>query len=305
MNSIYIEAAAVRIAHELIRFTHPDEWQQRLAFRQSLTLKESDLSHFVGGYNLPKDLYQRCGLSHGGNPCNQQHGLGFVVASKKGLETHVGKDCGLKHLGAKFEEMERLFTAGIKTQDLTKRMRELTSRRGELLHRAEQAIIGCDRASKAVGEIRHRIGREPGLADVLKRALTSDGSIFKEVKVSDEEYEDTRQRYRREVFGRIDGFAATTAKSPKADIQAIVLPFLHNLTTEMLAGLSDKNLAAKSKEAGDAEDLLTRAEAYIALCKRFVSRRNWESFAAAFEPGRLPTSDRSRRLLKQLIESGI
>lgn len=304
MTSLTTAPAALRIDGELIRFTHPSEWQERSAFRWSLTLKEQDLSHFVGGYSLPKELYQRCGLSHGGKPCNQEHGLGFVVATKEGLETHVGKDCGLRHLGAKFEELERLFTAAVKTEDLMKRMRELTSRQGEMLLRAQRAIIDCDRASTAVSEMRHRIGRESALADVFKHALTSDGSVFVEVRVSDQEYENTRKRYRREVFGRIDGIAAGTAKSPRADIQAIVLPLVHSLTAEMLVGLSGKKLAAKSKEAGDAEDLLIKAEAFVALCRRFTSRRNWQSFALAFEPGRLPTSDRSRRLLRKMIDSG-
>ena len=173
-----------------------------------------------------------------------------------------------------------------------------------MMLRAQRAIIDCDRASTAVSEIRHRIGRESALADVFKHALTSDGSVFVEVRVSDQEYENTRKRYRREVFGRIDGIAAGTAKSPRADIQAIVLPLVHSLTAEMLVGLSGKKLAAKSKEAGDAEDLLIRADAFVAVCRRFTSRRNWQSFALAFEPGRLPTSDRSRRLLKKMIDSG-
>ena len=305
MNSPIIESAVVQIDSELIRFTHPDEWQGRSAFRSSLTVTEHDLSRFVGGYNLPKELYQRCGLCHGGKPCNQEHGHGFVVATKEGLETHVGKDCGLRHLGAKFEELERLFTASVRTEDLMKRMRELTTKQAELLRRAQQAINDCDHAAAAVGQIKHRIGREPALAEVFKHALASDGSVFMEVRVSDREYEDTRKRYRREVFGRIDGFAAATERSPRTAIQTIVLPAFHSLTEEMLIGLSAKKLATKSKEAGEAERLLIEADVFVALCKRFTSRRNWQTFALVFEPGRLPTNDRGQRLLRQLIEPGI
>ena len=49
---------------------------------------------------------------------------------------------------------------------------------------------------------------------------------------------------------------------------------------------------------------LIEGDAFVALCRRFTSRRNWESFALAFEPGRLTTTDRGHRLLKQLVESG-
>jgi hypothetical protein len=304
MTSITIEHPAVQIDRDLIRFTHPDEWQRRSAFRWSLIVTEHNLSHFVGGYNLPKELYQRCGLSHGGKPCNQEHGLGFLVATTEGLETQVGKDCGLRHLGAKFEELERLFTAAASNEDLTKRMLGLRSKAGEMLLRAQETIRHCDAASAAVSEMKQRINREPALADVFKGAVTSEGSVFAEVRVSDNEYEVTHKRYRREVFGRIDGIAAATAKSPKTNIQDVVLPLVHTLADRTLVGLSGKKLTTKLKEAADAERLLIEGDAFIAVCRRFTSRRNWESFALAFEPGRLHSSDRGHRLLKQLVESG-
>jgi hypothetical protein len=157
--------------------------------------------------------------------------------------------------------LERLFTAQVRTEDLMKRMRELANRQGELLARAQQAIVDCDRASAAVAEIAHRIGRERALEDVFKHAQQSDGLVYAEVKVSQEEFERTRKRYRREVFGRIDGITAATAKSPKFDIQGIVLPLVRSLTAEMLAQVSGRKLAAKSKEAGDAERILIDAGA--------------------------------------------
>ena len=289
---------------EMIRFEHPHEWQGREGFRPSLTLVEADVSHFVGGYNLPKDLYQHCGLAHGGKPCNQEHGHGFVVAGKDGQETQVGRDCGLRHLGAKFEELERLFTATVRTAELQKRMNDLVDKKAELLAKATAAIGECDRAAASVGEIKHRIEREPSLAEVFHRAQGAEGSVYAEVRVSSEEYELTRKRFRREVWGRIDGIAAATEKTPKIAIHAVVMPFVHGLTKESLAGLGAKALAAKSKEAGEAERVLVQAEAYVALCKRFVSVKNWKALALAlaFEPNRLPTNDRRRRILSQLCE---
>lgn len=302
MNSLPAQRNAERTSRELIRFEHPDEWQGRLGFKPSLTLMEADVSHFVGGYNLAKELYQRCGLAHGGKPCNQEHGHGFVVAAKDGQETQVGRDCGLRHLGAKFEELERLFTAAVRTEELYKRLTELVDKQPELLARATAAIGECDRAAAAVGEIKHRIEREPTLAEVFRRAQGAEGSVYAEVRVSSEEYELTRRRYRREIFGRIDGIAAATEKTPKFAIHSVVMPFVRGLSKEALAGLPAKALAAKSKEAGEAERVLIQADAYVELCRRFVSTRNWKALAQAFLPDRLPTNDRGRRILKQLCE---
>lgn len=212
MNSLDVQRPDGRVPREIIRFEHPHEWQAREGFQPSLTLAEADVSHFVGGYNLPKDLYQHCGLAHGGKPCNQEHGHGFVVAAKDGQETQVGRDCGLRHLGAKFEELERLFTATVRTAELQKRMNDLVDKKAELLAKATAALGECDRAAASVGEIKHRIERGPSLAEVFHRAQGAEGSVYAEVRVSSEEYELTRKRFRREVWGRIDGIAAATER---------------------------------------------------------------------------------------------
>jgi hypothetical protein len=289
---------SLRIDRELLRFEHPDQWKERPGWRERIRLSEHNLARIIGGYHLGRDLWQHCGL------CNTEHGRGYVVATTEGLETQIGKDCGLKHLGARFEELERQFTVALEAQDRMKRLRELLVQKGEMLSRAQQAMQDCDRAAAAVADFKHKIEREPTLADVFRKAISADGSVFVDFRVSDDEFEMTRRRYRREVVGRIDGHAAATMKSPKTLIQGSVLPLVHSLTEEMLSRLTSKSLAAKSKEANEATDILIDADAYLALSKRFTARRNWQAFASAFSPDRLKTNDRGRRILQQLIELG-
>ncbi len=299
MNSVVAEPLlTIRIDRELLRFDHPDQWRERPGWRERIKLSEHNLASIVGGYHLGRDLWQHCGL------CNTEHGRGYVVATTEGLETQIGKDCGLKHLGAKFEELERQFTLALESQDRMKRLRELLVQRGELLSTAQQAMQECDRAAAAIAEFRHRIEREQSLAVVFQKAISSDGSVYIDWRVSDDEYEVTRRRYRRELVARIDGHGAATMKSPKAAIQGTVLPLVHSLTDEMLSSLASKNLVAKSKEANDATSILIDAKAYVALSKRFTSRRNWQGFASAYGPDRAKTNDRGRRILQQLVELG-
>lgn len=280
----------------LLRFEHPSQWRDRPGWRERIKLSEHNLASIIGGYHLGRDLWQHCGL------CNTEHGRGYVVATTEGLETQIGKDCGLKHLGARFEELERQFTVALEAQDRMKRLRELLLQKGAMLSRAEQAMWDCGLAAAAIADIKHKIEREPTLADVLRKSTSADGSVFVDYRVSDDEFEVTRRRYRREVVGRIDGHAAITTRSPKALIQESVLPLVHSLTEAMLSGLANKSLAAKAKEANDATGILIEADAYVALAKRFGARRNWHAFASAFGPGRLKTNDRGRRILQQLIE---
>lgn len=283
---------------ELLRFEHPNQWRERPGWRERIKLSEHNLTRIVGGYHLGRELWQHCGL------CDTEHGRGYVVATTEGLETQIGKDCGLKHLGAKFEELERQFTVALEAQDRMKRLRELLLQKGEMLSRAQQAMQDCDRAAAAVADFKHKIDREPTLANVFRKAISADGSVFVDFRVSDDEFEMTRRRYRREVVARIDGHAVATTKSPKPLIQGSVLPLVHSVTEEMLSGLTSKSLAAKSKEANEATGILIDADAYVALSKRFAGRRNWQAFASAFGPDRLKTNDRGRRILQQLIELG-
>lgn len=298
MNSISNTLTNHQTGHELLRFEHPAQWKERPGWRERIKLSEHNLAKIVGGYHLGRDLWQHCGL------CNTEHGRGYVVATTEGLETQIGKDCGLKHLGARFEELERQFTVALEAQDRMKRLRELLVQKGEMLTRAKQAMQDCDRAAANVAEFKHKIDREPTLADVFWKAVGADGSVFVDFRVSEDEYEVTRRRYRREVVGRIDGHAAATTKSPKLLIQGTVLPLVHSLTEEMLSRLTSKSLAAKSKEANAATSILIDADAYVALAKRFTARRNWQALALAFAPERIKTNDRGRRILQQLIELG-
>lgn len=283
---------------ELLRFDHPNQWRERPGWRERIRLSEHNLARIVGGYHLGRALWQHCGL------CNTEHGRGYVVATTEGLETQIGKDCGLKHLGARFEELERQFTVALEAQDRMKRLRELLVQKGEMLSRAQRAMQDCDRAATAIADFKHKIDREPTLADVFRKAISADGSMFVDYRVSNDEFEMTRRRYRREVVGRIDGHAAASTKSPKPLIQGAVLPLVHSLTEEMLSGLTSKSLASKSKEANEATGILIDADAYVALSKRFTARRNWQAFASAFGPDRLKTNDRGRRILQQMIELG-
>jgi hypothetical protein len=297
MNSHVSEPpTALYVDRELLRFEHPDQWKERPGWRERIKLSEHNLARIVGGYHLGRDLWQHCGL------CTTEHGRGYVVATTDGLETQIGKDCGQKYLGAKFEELERQFIAALETQDRMTRLHKLVAEAGSMRARAEQAIGDCDRASSAIRLFTQKIDRETTLADAFQRAITADGSVFVEHLASDDEFEITRQRYKREVVGRIDGHAATSTKSPKPLIQESVLPLIYGLTADMLSSLTNRSLAAKLKEANEATRILNDADAYVALSKRFTAHQNWQAFAAAFGPDRIWTNDRGRRILQQLIE---
>lgn len=302
MNSTPVAPVAIQTAGELIRFQHPDEWRSRPKYQSTVDFAVHAPLRIVGGYDLAKELYQNCGLVMEGALCNTEHGHGFVVETVDGLETQIGKDCGRRHVGAKFEELERQFRINLDAQDRMKRLRELLVQKGAMIARARQAIQDCDRADATIATYKHKIGREPSLLAAFNEALSSDGQVFFNYKASEDEFAISRQRFRREVVARIDGVAAAASRSPKTQIQDVVLQLLHSLTEESLSRLSGRQLLSKSKEANEASSILVDADAYVALSKRFTARANWRAFEAAFGTDRHKTNERGHRILAQLIE---
>lgn len=83
-----------------------DEWNdiiERPGFKQSLNPNEHELASILGRYVFAEKVH--CGLSNCGTP----HTKGYIVATKDGNETNIGKDCGKNYFGVDFELMARQF----------------------------------------------------------------------------------------------------------------------------------------------------------------------------------------------------
>ncbi len=80
--------------------TTVDSWEDieaRAGFVTNLNPAEHKLESIIGRY-LFKDKI-RCGLSN----CHSPHAKGYIVTTKEGLSTNIGKDCG-KNISALISE---------------------------------------------------------------------------------------------------------------------------------------------------------------------------------------------------------
>jgi hypothetical protein len=220
------------------------------------------------------------------------------------LETHIGKDCGYTHFGVLFKDLERDFSAALDLQDRADHLRDLLARRAGLSIEAEATMAACEKARATVAWIMHRIEREKTLSKSMDAFVDRDGLISLERHASEAEFETFKQRFVREPIGRIDGYGARRATPPTVAIRCNVLPFLRTLTAEALSGLSNAKLRQKSKEADDATTLIQEGKVYVELVRRFAATGNWQAFASMFAADRLPTNDRGRRILGQLVDRG-
>ncbi len=64
---------------------------------------EHQLEAIIGRYSFLDKI--KCGLSN----CHTPHGRGYIVTTKAGLQTNIGKDCGKTYFGVDFETLPKKF----------------------------------------------------------------------------------------------------------------------------------------------------------------------------------------------------
>lgn len=91
-----------------------ENWQDVLdlpGYQSELSLTEHTLDSVIGRY-VEKD-WVKCGLTN----CHTLHSKGWVVKTKKGPVTNIGKDCAKTHLGVDFDAMAKQFDRNVTMQN--------------------------------------------------------------------------------------------------------------------------------------------------------------------------------------------
>ena len=97
-------------AKELLRVENWADIEARPGFTTDLDPSAHALDAIIGRYAFTDRI--RCGLSN----CRAPHAKGYIVATKDGHETNIGKDCGKTYFGVDFETLSRKFD-----QDITEK----------------------------------------------------------------------------------------------------------------------------------------------------------------------------------------
>jgi hypothetical protein len=91
-----------------------EDWEDictRPGFTGNLNPAKHQLASIIGRYVF--GFVIRCGLSN----CHTPHTRGYIVTTKDGLETNIGKDCGKVYFGVDFEEQARQFDRDMTDQE--------------------------------------------------------------------------------------------------------------------------------------------------------------------------------------------
>lgn len=101
---------------ELVRVESWDDIVSRPGFNADLNPQEHELSAIIAQYSFAD--YIPCGLSN----CHTPHSRGYVVATKSGQETNIGKDCGKNYFGVDFQTMSNKFDRDIRDKEARERI---------------------------------------------------------------------------------------------------------------------------------------------------------------------------------------
>lgn len=80
-----------------------DDVLGRAAYSSNVDPKAQALKTIIGRYQFKDEV--PCGLK----TCRQPHNSGYLVLTKSGIETNIGKDCGRKYFSVEFRQMSRRF----------------------------------------------------------------------------------------------------------------------------------------------------------------------------------------------------
>lgn len=264
----------------LTRIESWDDVITRPGFTIDIDPRTVQLKTIIASYTLQN--YVKCGLS----TCHQPHGNGYLVVTKDGRETNIGKDCGKKHFSVDFESMRRNFDRNTKNKERRERLGILQNQLPEI-----KKTVSLMRKDSNGGDWVYRTSRSlidgsKGLPDcvvstVRKMIQTGNNSVIIERLSKDSEVELSKlmgkssPQYVEENVGNLDGIRALL---PDYDLRKIfaesIEPGIRKLESANIDLLSSKEVGDLINWANNLEPSIQQAKDSIILGRRLLTQEN-------------------------------
>ncbi|MBC8752707.1 MULTISPECIES: hypothetical protein [Paraburkholderia] len=269
--------------------TRIHDWADILArpgFDGQLDPNAHELEAIIGSYALRDRI--PCGLSN----CRTPHGRGYLVATKDGRTTNIGKDCGRLYFGVDFETMLSQFTRDIAAKEHRERLWSFSFRLDEInaavasLRKGDAGAPGADWVHK---KSRALLVLNSGCpAPIVRR-------VVQLLRTGGDEVMGVREATREEI-AREEAMSGRTVKRPHY-VEAVVgrVGHLHALRSENdlreilivdletnlkafadldIDNLSPSQLSYWSKWSGGVELSLERAGESIRMARALLTPEN-------------------------------
>ena len=191
-----------------------DQIESRPGFLADLDPTQHTLDSIVGRYAFKDKI--RCGLSN----CHTLHAKGYLVSTRDGCETNIGKDCGRTYFGVDFETLSRQFDRDIAAAENRAALWSFRFRQDDL--EAKLAALRADgmnwvyQTSQSLLQINRGCPVEV-VREVAKIVKARDGEVVRDREATEAEVQRmegeqrrtiTRPAYVTEVIAKVQGIDA-------------------------------------------------------------------------------------------------
>lgn len=267
----------------LVRIESWEDVVGRPGFVIDLDPSTIELKAIIGSYMF-KD-HVKCGLSS----CHQPHGRGYLVTTKDGRETNIGKDCGKKHFSVDFEQLRNAYDRDFRNKERREQLETLLGRTPAYLEMISDLRSGPMDADSLYKDIQALTTRGRGVPDViverlLQMARARNGRISIQREATTQEIENLEAIHGKKIerphyfdveVGHLSGIAALYPEHNLKNILIFdVLENLNRLQSLEVSVLSDSELLKFSKWATDLDAKLNTVRRAIREAESLLSQAN-------------------------------
>lgn len=271
----------------LIRVESWLDIQGRPNFIADLNPAEHTLERIIGRYAFKDKI--PCGLSN----CRTPHAKGYIVVTKGGPETNIGKDCGKTYFGVDFETLSRTFDRDItekenretlwsfsfRLEELKSKIRELRSgaHGADWIYKTTRSLININRGcpQEVVDRISAMVKARRNILTIERKA--TDAEVEAREAISGQRVH--RPQYIDEPIATINGLEALY---PENDLREMLVLDLESRIKQFesvdIDTLAYDSLRQWVKWVGTVETTMEQANNIIAHGRRLLQAHNLSPF---------------------------
>lgn len=276
---------------EIIRVETWGDITGRPGFSGNLDPSKHKLDTIIGRYAF-KD-YVPCGLSN----CHTPHGRGYIVVTKDGQETNIGKDCGKTYFGVDFETLSNKFDRDMTEKENREKLWNFYFRSEEVsaqvsnLRKEEHGADWVNKQTNALQNIREvpaKVVRR--LASMVK---SRDPRLTKDREATDAEVAQLEEAHGRRLprpqyvpvlLGEVAGLDALFLEN---NLKVLLIDGVSERIKELngsdIDTLTFEQLRKWSRWLGELDEILERALRAVRSGRMLLTQENLLKFSDAVE----------------------
>jgi len=266
----------------LVRIETWEDVESQPGFKQEINPKEVKLDAIIGRYRLPD--YVVCGLSS----CHHKHFCGYLVTTKEGTITNIGKDCGKTHFGVDFETLSRKFDRDMANAERRETLQAAQAKLDgwlsevDTLKDQDKGASWLNKQIKAIRDLPEKVrdalgkmvrDRSP-VVTKQRLAAKQEKEIMVEMRSLKEE-DAEGPVYVDDEVGSLDGLAALY---PENDIRELLIKDVHAGLVEVqemdIESASEHELRTRAKWVNEVDTKLKQCRDIIKTGVRFFDAEN-------------------------------